>query len=182
MIAISRHRNRTLAVIGCALAVAVAAVVLTGSPARSDVPAGTQVGFVTYGHIFGTSDVTQEIRSFAMKATVPVVNQQTDFAEPVVVQGADGTSPLFMRSIAQGLHMPTIRVVLFSPGTSTRQSEWTFTDAQLIQDSQVKSSPNPTPAETVSWTFRQVTQAVYKADGATVIRSYCFDVELNSAC
>jgi type VI protein secretion system component Hcp len=182
MVTVFRHNPRTVVVMLCAVALAALGVVGRAEPVGGAVPSGTQVGTVTYTHLVGTTDVTQSIRSFSWRAVAADPQTRTVVDDPSVVQGADATAPLFVRTVMGGTHVPSVVVDLFQPGTSKRATEWTFTDALLSLVTDSKTSPANAPTQTVSWSFRTMTETTYKADGSTVSRTYCFDIAQYAGC
>ena len=180
MSSLSSSLGRIRLLLGCVTVAAVVSLFVMSPAARSTVPSGTQVGTVTYTGMNSGSNVTQQIRRFTWSGTRP--NGVPTLGAPIVVQGQDATGPLFLKYIASGASISTVRVSLFFPGTTTPATKWTFYNAVLTTVTDDKSEPSAQPRESVSWGYDKVTEATYQSDGTTLIRTYCFDLNANAAC
>jgi type VI protein secretion system component Hcp len=185
-------RNRVRRILPIVLGVAALAILFT-APTGGAIPEGSIVGKVTYTDISGTTDLTTNIRSFALKTELVTTGPggggggggagKATFGLPRVVQDVVSGSPLILSALASGRHLPTVVVTLYRPRSDTRFQQWTFEDALITLDDQSQKGPaSASPWETVSWIYQQVTQTTYRSDGTTVSRSICFDVAANVAC
>jgi hypothetical protein len=176
------HRRSRALPLAAVLAVAIYGL-FVAVPAESAIPAGSVVGRVTYADISGTTDLVTTIRSFEMSQELLAGEFTSTFGVPKVVHDVLPQAPLIMSGLARGLHYPTVFVVLFHPGTTTRFQQWNFAEVQFTVDSQTQFGPaSATPWQTVSWSYRKVRQTTYGSNGTTQISTYCFDVEIRASC
>jgi type VI protein secretion system component Hcp len=151
--------------------------------APAALPASQVIGEVTYQDIDGTTDVTADIRSFALQVNAQPGTGQANFSDATVAQGTIGQSPLIMEAIAEGRHLPSITVVIYRQSTSTRFQEFVFREAQFSLDSLTRNAPASSPGiETLAWTYRQIEQRTYRNDGTTLLHSTCYDVFQHRSC
>lgn len=174
---------RTRFTVPAATAAAAVLALTLAHPAGSAIPAGSVVGRITYNDVVGTTDLSTNLRSFAITAEVPQGDTRVSFELPKAVHEAVSGSPDLMNAISLGRTLTSISVTLYHASTTTRFQAWTFTNAVIVLDRQSQSGPaSATPLETVSWMFRKVRQSTYATDGTTVVKTFCFDLQLNAAC
>lgn len=172
------------------LALIAALLVLTlrptsdASPATAAVPSSEIVGRLTIPGLPGVpSSFTWNttIRSFSVGAS----NSGGGLTTGVPVAGIDSSSytPMLLRAVATGIHLPTATVVLYYPDTRNRMEQWTFAEVQLtdLKDSQ-NGPPSRAPRLTLSWTFNRITYATYDMNGSTLRSKYCYDTSTHATC
>ena len=154
------------------------------------VPATEVVGKLTLADVSGTTDYATTVRSFSMSGNQSGGSGSGGGGGTGVFTASDGTagfdtsgpSPLLLRLLATGRHLPTATVVVYAPGTSTRSEQWTFTDVLLADLQYARSSRAKAPRATLQWTYHRVTWTTYAANGSTAVQSFCYDLATRTSC
>ena len=154
------------------------------------VPAAEAVGKLTLADISGTTDYATTVRSFSMSGNQSGTSGSGGGGGAGVFTASDGTagfdtsgpSPLLLRTLATGRHLPTATMVVYAPGTNTRSEQWTFTDVLLADLQYSRSSRGKAPRATLQWTYHRVTWTTYAANGSTVVQTYCYDTATRTSC
>ena len=154
------------------------------------VPAAEAVGKLTLADVSGTTDYATTVRSFSMAGNQSGASGTGGGGGAGVFTASDGTagfdtsgpSPLLLRTLATGRHVPTATVVVYAPGTNTRSEQWTFTDVLLADLQYARSSRGKAPRATLQWTYHRVTWTTYAANGSTVVQTYCYDTATRTNC
>ena len=160
------------------------------SPPPAPVPAAEAVGKLTLADVSGTTDNATTVRSFSMAGNQSGTSGSGGGGGAGVFTASDGTagfdtsgpSPLLLRTLATGQHLPTATMVVYAPGTNTRSEQWTFTDVLLADLQYARSSRGKAPRATLQWTYHRVTWTTYAANGSTVVQTYCYDTATRTSC
>ena len=160
------------------------------SPPPAPVPAAEAVGKLTLADVSGTTDYATTVRSVPMAGNQSGASGTGGGGGAGVFTASDGTagfdtsgpSPLLLRTLATGQHLPTATMVVYAPGTNTRSEQWTFTDVLLADLQYARSSRGKAPRATLQWTYHRVTWTTYAANGSTVVQTYCYDTATRTSC
>jgi hypothetical protein len=159
--------------------------------AEAAVPAAQAVGKVTFQ--YGSNSVeTVTIRSFAWSGSSTGSAGSGGGSGGGVFTGGNPTlnmdtssfSPAVAKALSTGAHWPSVTVVLYRPGTTTRFDQWKFIEVQLREVRATQSGPpSRFPREQVTWTWGRVRRDVYAANGTSILGTYCWTIAtLSSTC
>jgi len=160
------------------------------APARASVPAAQAVGKVTFDYS-STPDQTTTVRSFAWAGSSTASTGSGGGGgggaftggNPTVNLDTGSVSAPLLKSMATGAHLPSVTVVLYRPGTTTRLDQWKFVDVLVREVRQTQSAPAQTPREQVTWTWGRVRRDVYAANGTSIIGTFCWTIStVSSTC
>jgi len=155
------------------------------SPARGSAPAAVPASQAVGRVVFQTTPSasrTLTIRSFAWAG---VSNGSTFTAgNPTINLDASSFSPALTKAVATGIHWPSVTVVLYQPGTTTRFEQWKFYEVvpRELHASQA-GPPSRLPREQVTWVWNVVRRDVYAANGSTIAATVCYNRQtLSTTC
>lgn len=158
--------------------------------APAAVPAAQAVGKVTFQYSSGPQTAT--VRSFAWSGSSTgstgsgggTGGGSFTAGNPTVNLDTASISPAILKALSTGAHLPSVTVVLYRPGTTTRFDQWKFLDVQFREVRQTQSGPpSQFPREQVTWTWGRVRRDVYAANGSTILGTYCWTIStLSTAC
>jgi len=153
------------------------------APSRASAPASVPASQAVGRAVFQTTPSTSRtvtLRSFSWSGH----STGSGFTpgDPSINVDASTFSPVMAKALSIGTHWPSITVVLYQPGTTTRFEQWKFSEVQMsdLQASQ-PGPPSRLPREQVTWTWNQVRRDVYAGNGTTVIATWCYDANTHSA-
>ena len=153
------------------------------------VPAAQAVGKVTFQYGSSSSE-TLTMRSFAWSGSSTGSSGSGGGSgggvftagNPSVNLDTGSFSPVVAKALSTGQHWPSVTVVLYRPGTTTRFDQWKFIDVQLREVRATQSGPpSQFPREQVTWTWGRVRRDVFAANGTTVLNTYCWTISTNSS-
>jgi type VI protein secretion system component Hcp len=156
--------------------------------APAAVPAAQAVGKVTFQYSAGPDAAT--IRSFTWSCSSTGStgsgggsgSGQFTGANPTINIDTGSISASLAKALSQGAHLPSVTVVLYRPGTTTRLDQWKFIEVQLKEIRAGQSGPpSQFPREQVTWTWNRVRRDVYAANGTTIQGTYCWNTSTLSA-
>jgi hypothetical protein len=155
------------------------------SPARASAPAAVPASQAVGRVVFQTTPSTSRtltIRSFGWSG----VSTGSGFTpgNPTINLDASSFSPALTKALAVGTHWPSVTVVLYQPGTTTRFEQWKFYEVQVreLRASQA-GPPSRLPREQVTWTWNVVRRDVYAANGTTIAATVCYNRQtLTTTC
>ena len=159
--------------------------------APAAVPSTQAVGKITLTDVVGTSDVSTTIRSFGWSGQNAGDTASGGGSGSGKLTASDGTvgidtastSPLLFNALATGRHLPTVTVVVFAPGTTTRREQWTFTDARVTRLDYARSgSQRAAPRASLAWGYTAVRWSTYAANGTTVLQTHCTNLATSTTC
>jgi len=181
----SRLRSSSIPLVVVPIVFLLVAVLMAGQRGPSNaaaVPAGEAVGKVTFTGLTGGVTLGTTIRSFSYSGSTPSGGKYVPGSFQLNLD-TGGRTPLLLRAVTTGIHLPTTTVVLYRPGTTTRTEQWTLSDVMVSshQNSQF-GPPSKAPRLVLALTFRKITWATYAADGTTVVESYCWDTVTITNC
>jgi hypothetical protein len=161
------------------------------APAPAAVPAAQAVGKVTFQNT-PTTSATVTIRSFAWAGSSTAsagsggggVGGTFTGSNPTVDIDTLAFSTAMLKALSTGQHWPSVTVVLYRPGTTTRFDQWKFHEVLLREVRATQSGPpSRFPREQVTWTWDHVRRDVYAANGTSIQGTYCWDIStLSSTC
>jgi type VI protein secretion system component Hcp len=160
------------------------------TPTRASVPAAQAVGKVIFD-FSSTPDQTTTVRSFAWSGSSTASSGSGGGSSgggftggnPTVNLDTGPASAALLKALSTGAHLPTVTVVLYRPGTTTRLDQWKFLDVLFREVRQTQSSPGQSPREQVTWTWGRVRRDVYAANGTTIVGTFCWSIStVSSAC
>jgi len=158
--------------------------------APAAVPASQAVGKVTFQFSSGPNQTTT-VRSFAWSGTSTGTagsgsgsgSGVFSAGNPSVNLDTAAFSPALVKALSVGAHLPSVTVVLYRPGTTTRFDQWKFIEVQMREISQTQATPGRLPREQVTWTWGRVRRDVYAANGTSILGTYCWTIAtLSTAC
>jgi hypothetical protein len=155
------------------------------SPAASK--ATSQAGKIVFDSLPGAVTSTLPLRSFSVGGANTASGGGGGGAgrfiadDPAAVIDATDVDPLLLRAVTTGVHLPKVTVSLFRPGTTARQEVWEFADATISALHTAQAGSAKSPRVSLGLHYARVTVTTYDAQGA-VARSFCFALDLNTAC
>ena len=148
----------------------------------------SQAGKISFDSLPGAVKATLPLRSFTAGGTntsTPVgsgggTGKFVADDTTAVVDAAD-VDPLLLRAVTTGVHLQTVTVTLFRPGTAERQEVWVFGNSTLSKVGTAQSGSARSPRVALGLRYARVTVTSYDTKGA-VAGSYCFALDTSTSC
>ncbi len=158
------------------------------TPSTLKAASTSQAGKITFDSLPGPVTSTLALRSFSAGGTntsgaVGGGGGSGKFVpeDPTAVVDASGVDPLLLRAATTGVHLPTVTVSLYAPGTTKRQEVWAFANVTISAMRTAQSGSAKAPRVSLGLHYTRVTMTTYDTKGA-VVRSTCFDLGSNTIC
>ena len=136
-------------------------------------PPPLQAGLLTIG------SASSAIYSFSFGATAPISSGgggaagRTTLSDIAVTKAADALSRSLFSNVVRGVHMPTVQIDIYEPGTTTVVASYGLQD--ILISSFAAASGGNGQLESVSFNYRVITVT----SGGS---SFCWNIAENAAC
>lgn len=150
-----------------------------GAANTAAIPASQRAGSL---RLSGFSTLILPIRSFSIGVHVPAGAGKATFADAQVALDAHAVSPAVLRTVATGVHVPKLTVVLYHAGTTTRFQQWELEDVTFASTSTSKSGNAGDTHEQLAIRYAKLIESIYASNGTTLQSKFCFNIAANQAC